>query len=521
MADPMTSPINSLATAGAALFLPLFANAASLPCEALAKFAFPDASITLAQSVPAGEFPLPAGISDPGRMAAPSGGSLAGTLKELPSFCRVAATLKPTPDSDIKVEIWMPDSTWNGKYEAVGNGGWAGSISYASMAEALRNGYATSSTDTGHRGATGSFALGHPEKLIDFAWRSEHEMTLKAKALIKTFYGDAPKFSYWIGCSSGGKQGLKEAQRFPEDYDGVAAGAPVLNWTHRSIEALWVAQAALKDPASYIPPEKYPLIHQAAIAACDQRDGLKDGIIGDPEGCRFDPATLECKDGGDQQCLTHPQVEAARKIYTPAQNPRTGEQLSPRFEPGSELGWRPIAGGPDPFAAANDYFKYVVFRDPNWNWRGFNFDSDAALADRVDDGTINATSADLSRFVARQGKLILYHGWTDTNITPQATVDYFQRVVEQMGGARQTAQSIRLFMVPGMNHCGGGEGPNTFNMVSALERWVEDGKAPEQVLATHLTGGKVDRTRPLCPYPQTAQYRGTGDSNDAADFVCK
>jgi len=501
------------------LFLPLLANAASLPCEALAKFMFPDAVITLAQSVPAGAFTLPEGYR-PGT-GDPSARIITGTLKELPPFCRVAATLRPSPDSDIKIEIWMPEMDWNRKYQAVGNGGWAGSISYSAMAAALLRGYATSSTDTGHSTAGGSFALGHPEKLIDFAWRSEHEMTVKAKAVVKAFYGDNPKLSYWVGCSSGGKQGLKEAQRFPDDYDGIVAGAPVLNWTHRSIEALWIAQAALKDPASYIPPEKYPLIHQAAIAACDQKDGLKDGLIGDPARCDFDPGTLECKDGGDQQCLTHPQVEAVRKIYTPAVNPRTGERLSPRFEPGSELAWRPIAGGPDPFAAANDYFKYVVFRDPNWDWRTFNFDVDAALADRVDDGTINAASPDLKRFVAHQGKLILYHGWTDTNITPGATVDYFNRVVEQMGGAAETAQSVRLFMVPGMNHCGGGEGPNLFSMVSTLERWVEDGKTPDQVLASHLTGGKVDRTRPLCPYPQTAQYQGTGDPNDAASFACK
>ncbi len=407
------------------LFLPLVANAAPSSCEALAKFALPDAAVTLAQSVPAGEFAPPEGFRPgPGD---PSAKALAAALKELPPFCRVTATLKPTPDSDIKVEIWMPETNWNRKYEAVGNGGWAGSISYSAMTAALLSGYATSSTDTGHPNGGGSFALGHPEKLIDFAWRSEHEMTVKAKAVIKTFYGDVPKLSYWIGCSSGGKQALKEAQQFPDDFDGIAAGAPVLNWTHRSIEALWVAQAALKDPASYIPPEKYPLIHQAAVAACDEKDGLKDGIISDPSGCHFDPAALECKEGDSPQCLTHPQVEAARKIYAPALNTRTGEQLSPGFEPGSELGWRAIAGGPEPFSAAGDYFKYVVFHDPNWNWRTFNLDTDSALADRVDDNTINATSTDLKRFTSHQGKLIMYHGWTDTNITPRATVNYFEK----------------------------------------------------------------------------------------------
>lgn len=506
-------------TLSAALLLPLLAHAAPTSCETLSKLELPDTSITLAQSVAAGEFTPPEGFRPgPGD---PSSTALTAALKELPAFCRVAATLKPTPDSDIKVEIWMPEANWNRKYEATGNGGWAGSLSYSSMTEALRNGYATSGTDTGHSNPGGSFALGHPEKLIDFAWRSEHEMTVKAKAVIKAFYGSDPKLSYWVGCSSGGKQGLKEAQQFPDDYDGIAAGAPVLNWTHRSIEALWVAQAALKDPASYIPPEKYPLIHRAAISACDEHDGLKDGLISDPSSCRFDPGTLECKDGENAQCLTHPQVEAVRKIYAPAVNPRTGERLSPGFEPGSELGWRAVVGGPAPFGAANDHFKYVVFRDPNWDWRTFNLDRDAALADQVDNGTINAASPDLKRFVAHHGKLILYHGWTDTNITPRATVDYFEKVVEQLGGPSETAQSVRLFMVPGMNHCGGGEGPNVFSMTSALARWVEDGKAPDQVPASHLTGGKVDRTRPLCPYPQMAQYKGTGDPNDAANFVCR
>ncbi len=498
--------------------LPLVASAAPSSCEALAKLALPDASITLAQVVAAGEFSLPAELRQD-QLNAPGVSPQPAVLKKLPAFCRVALTLKPSPDSDIKVEIWLPQSGWNGKYQAVGNGAWAGTITYANLSEALLNGYATSGTDTGHNNSGGSFALGHPEKLIDFAWRSEHEMTLQAKTVIRAFYGADPKLSYWVGCSSGGKQGLKEAQNFPDDYDGIVAGAPVLNWTHRSIEALWVALAALKDPASFIPPEKYALIHQAAIAACDERDGLKDGLISDPEGCHFDPGALECKEGDGAQCLTRAQVEAVRKIYTPAQNPRTGEQLSPRFEPGSEPGWRAIAGGPGPFGPANDYFKYVVFRNPAWDWRTFDLDRDAALADRVDDNTINATNPDLKRFTAHGGKMILYHGWTDTNITPQATVEYYEKVTAQMGAA--AAQSVRLFMVPGMNHCGGGEGPNVFRMTSALEQWVEEGKAPEQVLASHLSGGKVDRTRPLCPYPKTAHYQGTGDPNDAANFVCK
>lgn len=503
----------------AVLSLPFASSINATTCDSLAKLSFPDAAITLAQSVPAGEFTLPEGYRPgPGD---PSSNAISGRLKELPAFCRIAATLKPTADSDIRVEIWLPEGNWNKKYEAVGNGAWAGSISYSAMMDALKNGYATSGTDTGHSGSGGSFALGHPEKLVDFAWRSEHEMTLKTKAVIKSFYGDEPKYSYWVSCSSGGKQGLKEAQQFPADFDGIVAGDPVLSWTHRSIEALWVAQAALKDPASHIPVDKYPLIHQAAIAACDAQDGLKDGLISDPMGCHFDPGVLECKGEETAACLTHPQVEAARKIYAPALNPRTGERISPGFEPGSELGWRAIAGGPAPFSAATDHFKFVVFQNPNWDWRTFDLAADAALADKMDNGTINAINADLKPFAARHGKLIMYHGWTDTNITPRATIDYLEKVTANMGGPAKTAQSVRLFMAPGMNHCGGGEGPNVFNMTSMLEHWVEDGKAPDQVLATHVTAGKPDRTRPLCPYPQTARYNGTGDPNDAANFVCK
>ncbi len=480
-------------------------------CESLAALKLPDTTITAAQVVGAGEFTPP---GPPGR------GDAAAAYKDLPAFCRVAATVRPTADSDIKIEVWLPVSGWNRKYQAAGNGAWAGSIAYSDMAKSLRNGYAASSTDTGHTGGSGSFALGHPEKLIDFGWRSEHEMTVKAKAAIAAFYGEAPRLSYWVSCSSGGKQGLKEAQKFPADYDGIVAGAPVLNWTHRADAALWAGQAALKDPASNIPAEKYPLIHKAAIEACDAMDGLKDGLIGDPERCHFDPKVLECKDGDGPACLTSAQVETARKIYTPAANPRTGAPVSARYEPGSELGWRAIAAGPNPFGPAVDHFKYVVFKDPQWDWRTFNLDTDVALADKIDDGTVNATDTDLTAFTGHGGKLLMYQGWTDTNIPPGGAISYYQGLVKAMGAAK-TAESVRLFMAPGMNHCGGGEGPNTFDMVGAMEQWVENGKAPDRVIASHSSEGKVDRTRPLCPYPQLAKYNGAGSVDDAASFTCK
>ncbi|HLX46543.1 MAG TPA: tannase/feruloyl esterase family alpha/beta hydrolase [Bryobacteraceae bacterium] len=461
-------------------------------CESLAGLSLPDTNITQARQDGSGD---------------------------LPAFCRVAATLKPTPDSDIKIEVWLPVSGWNGKYQAVGNGGWSGSINTPAMAQALQHGYATSSTDTGHTGSSASFALGHPEKLIDYAYRSEHEMTVKAKAIIAAFYGNPPKLSYWNGCSAGGKQALKEAQRFPDDFNGIIAGAPANNWTGRAEEAIWIAQAVHNDPASYIPPEKYRAIHEAAVAACDTIDGVKDGIMEDPTRCHFDPKVIECKGADGPACLTTPQVEAARKIYSGAVNPRTKQQVAPGFEPGSELGWGTTAG-PQPFGIANEHFKNVVFRNPAWDYRTLNFDTDIAMTEKMDNGLINALDPNLKPFFAHGGKLVQYHGWNDWQIEPRMSVNYYQSVLEAMGGASKVRDSYRLFMAPGMGHCGGSEGPNTFDMMGMMEQWVEQGKAPDKIVAARMKDGKIDRTRPLCPYPQTAKYKGSGSIDDASNFAC-
>jgi len=435
----------------------------------------------------------------------------------LPAHCEVGASLKPTSDSDIRVAVWLPEGSWNGKYQAVGNGGWSGSISTNAMAQALRRGYATSSTDTGHVGSSASFALGHPEKLIDYAYRSEHEMSVQAKAVIAAFYGKAPRLSYWNGCSAGGKQALKEAQRYPEDFDGIIAGAPASNWIGRAAQSIWVAQAVHKDEVSYIPPAKYPAIHRAALAACDTLDGVEDGVIENPRRCQFDPEALLCEGVDGPECLTAPQVEAARKIYSPSVNPRTKKVLYPGLERGSELGWG-TWGGPRPLSIGVEYFQYVVFEDPKWDYLKLDFDRDIARAEALDGARINATDPNLKPFFARGGKLIQYHGWNDPQISPGNSVDYYQSVLEKLG---DVGESYRLFMVPGMGHCGGGEGTSTFDMVSALEQWVEDKKAPEQIAASRVRQGKVDRTRPLCPFPQVAVYGGTGSTDDAANFVCR
>jgi Tannase and feruloyl esterase len=478
-------------------------------CESLKSLPLENGTITMAETVAAGQLSLPA----TGRGA----GQQNNAFKQLPAFCRVAATLKPSSDSEIKVEVWLPASNWNSKYQAVGNGGWAGVISYPAMAEALARGYATSSTDTGHVGGSGSFALGHQEKLIDFGYRSEHEMTVKSKQIIKAFYGNAPQYSYWNGCSTGGRQGLKEAQMFPDDFDGIIAGAPA----NRTALSLWIAAAVLKDRESYIPPSKYPMIHQAVVNACDTLDGVKDGLLEDPRLCKFDPKVLQCKAEDGPSCLTSPQVKAAQLIYSPAKNPRTGQDLFPSLVPGSELAWGVQAAGPDPSANIFDHFKYVVYKDPNWDWRTFDFDEGIQRAERPENNVMNATDPNLTKFFAHNGKLLLYHGWADTNVAPLNTIKYYNSVLEKMGGPSKTSNNIHLFLEPGMGHCSGGEGPNSFDKVGTLEQWVEKGKAPEQILASHSTNGQVDRTRPLCPYPQKAQYKGSGNIDDAANFVCK
>ena len=500
----------------AAILLGLPCAAAANSCEGLTALILPDTTVTLAQSVAAGAFTMP-GLTGQTLFAALT----RVELKDLPAFCRVAITVKPSTDSDVKVEVWMPASGWNGKFMAVGNGGWAGTISYASMTAPLAHGYATASTDTGHegKGGDGSFALGHPEKLTDFGHRAVHEMTVKAKAIIAAYYGQDARLAYWNGCSTGGRQGLKEAQRFPADFDGIVAGAPANDWTHLMAQAIWISQAVLKDESSYIPPSKYPLIHDSVLLACDARDGVKDGVLEDPRRCKFDPKVLECKGPDGPACLTAPQVETARKVYSSATNPRTKQPIFPSLMRESELGWA-IPAGAQPAQIPYDYFKYVVFKDPNWDYKALNFDSDIALTDQIDNGTINATDPNLKAFFAHRGKLLQYHGWSDNQISPLNSVNYYETVVDAMGGTNKVRDSYRLFMMPGMAHCRGGDGVNSFDSISVMEQWVEHGKAPEQIVASRVQDGKIERTRPLCPYPQVATYNGTGSTDDAANFVC-
>lgn len=483
-------------------------------CEELANIQLPNTKVTEAAVVAQGAFtpPAPAGAKGQGKGPNP--------YANTPEFCRVQLTLAPTNDSDIKVEVWLPTRGWNGKYQAVGNGGWAGTITYNAMAQAVERGYATSSTDTGHVGGRGTFALGHPEKLIDYSYRAVHEMTLKAKAVIERFYGSPARRSYWVGCSTGGRQGLTEAQRYPEDFDGIIAGAPANYFTHLHAWSIWAYQAVNKTPESFLGPEQLQILKNGALAACDAQDGLKDGLIENPKACRFDPATLQCASGAATGCLTAAQVAAARQLYAPATNPRTGEEIFPGFAPASELGWNLLAGR-QPADVAADTFRFVVFENPNWDAMSLNFDSDVKKADEIAQRYgLNSIDPDLSRYFARNGKILMYHGWNDQAIAPGNSINYYNSVAQKMGGVSKIDSSLRLFMAPGMNHCTGGDGPNSFDALTLLEQWVEQGKAPDQMIASHSTGGRVDRTRPLCPYPQVAKYSGSGSIDEAANFAC-
>jgi feruloyl esterase len=487
---------------GLALALAIAPKAQGATCESLTALSLPNTTVTIAQSVPAGSFTTP----------------FNATLINLPAFCRVAATLKPSSDSAIKIEVWLPVGSWNDKLLAVGNGGWAGSIPYAALANGVRRGYAATATDTGHEGNGGSFALGHPEKLIDYAHRSEHEMTVAAKAVVTAFYGTAASRSYWNGCSTGGRQALVEATRYPDDFDGIIAGAAANPKTLLDAWRMWMAQVAMKDRADRILPSQYPLIHKAVLAQCDAIDGVRDGLIEDPTKCRFDPKSIVCKSTDDltneASCLTPRQAMSTRALLGPARTPK-GKEIFPGYSPGSELGWGLLMGGPEPYSVPLDQYRYIVFNDPKWDWRGFDLERDLAAAEKAGAGTLSAVSADLSAFARRGAKLLMYHGWADQDVPPLASINFYNSVQPRIAH-----ESVRLFMVPGMNHCTGGEGPNTFDVVGALEQWVEHQKPPSRILASHSTDGKIDRTRPLCAYPQTAHYRGSGDINDAENFVC-
>lgn len=501
----------------------LCATAAASTCESLAALKLPNTEITVASPVADGVFTPQTGPA----------------VKELPPFCRVAGVIRPSSDSNIRFEVWAPASGWNGKFHGVGNGGFAGSLSYGELATRLRHGYAAATTDTGHTGGNAEWAPGHPEKLIDYGYRAIHEMTEKAKAIITAFYGSAPKRSYFASCSNGGRQALMEAQRYPADYDGIIAGAPANDFTHTAVGFLWDQQALMMDPASYIPATKMSALESAVLGACDMKDGLTDALITDPRRCRFDPATLLCQGADSDKCLTAPQVAAVKKIYE-GPTDSTGKPVFPGFVPGGEAGnggWGAWITGAAPGKSLQYFFGTQLYQNmlagnPAWDYKTFKVDTDGRRIESQLAAVLNATDPNLKPFQSRGGKLILFHGWCDAALTPLNTINYYERVVSTVG-SKQAAQFVRLYMLPGVQHCGGGPGPNRFigtwtdpehDMILALERWVETGAAPGALIAEKPgpagpTAPAV-RSRPICPYPQAAKYNGSGSIDEAVNFTC-
>jgi Tannase and feruloyl esterase len=555
-------PRNSrgLALLAAAALTTLFSTpAAADKCSDLASLVLPEVTSITAIPVAANAFTPP-----PPFPGLPSGPPVPV------AFCRVEITVEP----HIEIEVWLPTpENWNHRFQAVGGGGYAGTISYSALAQAVTGDkatgqFATASTDTGHPatgtangqgGANGArsgggFALNpandslNEDLIVDFASRSLHEMTLKAKAVILAYYGESPKFSYWNGCSTGGRQGWMEAQRFPKDYDGILAGAPAFNWDRFLPAELWPGVVMNVDAGSPISETKLNAVTRAAVKACDAIDGVVDGVMADPRKCHFDPHVLECGKPGaptDGTCLTDAEAHAVQQIWQGPRDP-DGKFLWYGLEPGASFAGLANSA---PFPIAVDYWRLWIEQKPAFDWHSLGIASFAAgfkESSKKFHDVIGTDDPNLSAFRRHGGKIITYHGWSDQLIFPGGSIDYFERVVAANGGTERVQKFERLFMVPGMNHCSGGAGAVNFgqpsfgpprnveldpehDVILALQHWVEDGVAPDHLIATtdppplHAAENPANPasfTRLLCPYPQVARYNGTGDPNSAASFVC-
>ncbi|HIF75334.1 MAG TPA: tannase/feruloyl esterase family alpha/beta hydrolase [Porticoccaceae bacterium] len=493
-------------------------------CAQLTNLILEDTTISVAQVVKANSFRTP-GLNS----------SIA-----LPEFCRVIGVSSPA----INFEVWLPMTEWNGKYQGVGNGGMAGTISYGAMAAAIRRGYATASTDTGHKAGPipfdASWASGRQDLIEDFGHRSLHLTTVNAKQVTKAFYRSPPNHSYYVGCSKGGQQGLMEAQRYPDDFDGIIAGDPANDWTRFYAGAhLWYSQAMLSDEEAWIQPAKLPALGDAVNAACDAIDGIEDGILQNPLACNFEPATLTCPAGIDNNsCLTPKQVSAVEKIWSGVKD-FSGKVIYPGLVPGGEAArgsWSTWVTGAEPYKSLHwrggeGFFRWFVFNDPEWNFRDFDFDNDLTYAlDKVGPA-VDSDNPDLRALRDNGSKLIVYHGWSDPDISPVASINYFEEAVDIIADDIQapnyqvaldsTQDFYRLFMVPGMAHCSGGPGPDSFDALSALEDWVERDIAPESIVASKIIDGETVRTRPLCVHPAEAIYNGNGSTDVAENFSCR
>jgi feruloyl esterase len=524
-------------------------SAAAVKCERLVGLKLPQVTITSAQTV------------QPGSFSAPDG----EVLNSLPGFCRVVAFATPTPQSHINFEVWMPINSWNKRFRGEGSGGSAGSIGYSAMANGLQHFYATMANDNGHSGSSWTFAQ-PPERVVDFGNRAQHVTTIAGKAITEAFYTQAPEHSYFVGCSQGGHHALMEAQRYPEDYDGIIGGDPANDWTHLMFGELWAGvKSSVKGPTFDLPQTQLNLVTNAVLAQCSGHDGgLKsDAFLNDPRVCHFDPKVLSCKANQDPAtCLTADQLQAVKALYQGPVNPQNHRQIFPGFALGSEAFWRQVLVGLSvPGGSSGSFFRDGVFAgQEDFNFLNINFDRDVKFTDTKPASSgetwaqaLNANDPDLTPFKQRGGKLIMYHGFADPFISSFISLDYYTAVIDTMGdeghhdGNRggghdntltETRGFARLFMVPGMNHCAGGPGANVFNgpdnlggiedpdhdVVMALDRWVSSGIAPEQIIATKFVDDTPSKgvafTRPLCPYPEVARYKGKGDPTLATSFAC-
>ena len=480
----------------------------------------------------------------------------------VPRHCEVKGVANPTSDSEIRFLLWLPPSeSWNGKYVQRGSGGWSGSIQPGGLVVPLIRGYAVAATDDGHQSSgpvpDASWAIGHPEKLIDFGYRAVHETARLSKAILQAYYAKPQTRAYFSGCSDGGREALMEAERFPEDFDGIIAGAPANQWTHHFAGFVWNEIALEGRPESNLKPEKLAAIEKVALAQCDAQDGVKDGLIEDPRTCHFDPSVLLCHGAESATCLTTPQIDALKKIYAGPTNPRTGQQIYPGYEPGTEAergGWSAWILGTSSAQSlfGNSFFGQAVHERSNWDWRTMNFDADVTLADEKTASILNSYNPDLRSFRDHGGKLIQYHGWGDAAIAPRDSIAFYEKVqsfLDSYPDPRSSNQSdlrgfYRLFMIPGMQHCAGGPGPTSFgnnelfgrddtpadadhDVFIALDRWVTQGVGPDKLIGTGTIGADPKSgnpgtrlTRPLCAYPAVARYKGQGDTNSAENFQC-
>ena len=487
-----------------------------MPCADLVTLDLPDTVINSAVEVPAGPLSAITGSTN----IAPTC-SHDNAAANLVAFCRVQGTIAP----QIKFEVWLPLEGWNGKFQGYGNHGFAGNIDYVDLGPELNKGYAVAGTDTGHQGS-GTAWMQNMQQIVDYGSRGIHETAVKSKAIVEAFYGKKPKYSYFNGCSTGGKEGLMAAQRYPEDFDGINVGGSAnFDQIGNRVQYVWNGQVTFGRGVP-LAGANLTLINNAVVAACDEVDGIKDGVLDDPRECTWQPSSLLCQPGQTSGCLSALQVDALEKVYQGPRNPRTGEELYPGLPRGSERGWGGHTAGPNIFATADQFFKFMVYNDPSWDYRTFNFDSDFTSAKARFSPLIDAVDPDLRPYRKSGGKILFSHLWSSTTHTAIRSIEYYEQVAGLLHGGEKdhdikfgkTQEFFRLFMVPSAS---GSSGPDTFDSLPDLERWVEQGIPPKSIVAVHKTAGVVDRTRPICPYPERAVYKGSGSTDAAENFTCR